>query len=137
MELLGGRLKTKKGFLFLATVVESLAEDITGADFFFNLGLSGVWTSTWGEMCEGFSVYNDHVCLRKLLEWKRCGVWKSIQGSILHVQFLLFPGCLLVIIDVDRILVLSYTSFNNYRIIESFGSEGTPRGHLVQPPCNC
>jgi len=22
----------------------------------------------------------------------------------------------------------------NHRIIESFGSEGTPRGHLVQPP---
>jgi len=22
------------------------------------------------------------------------------------------------------------------RIIESFGSEGTPRGHLVQPPCS-
>ena len=24
----------------------------------------------------------------------------------------------------------------NHRIIESFGSEGTPRGHLVQPPCS-
>jgi len=25
---------------------------------------------------------------------------------------------------------------DDHRIIESSGSEGTPRGHLVQPPCS-
>lgn len=112
MKLVGDGFKTKKGFLFLATVVESLAQDIAGANF-FALGLSGVWTSTWGEINEDFLVYSYHICLRKFFEWKGFGVWKTIQGSIIYVLFLLFPGYLLVNIDEDEILVLPYTSSNN------------------------
>lgn len=89
VKLVGDGFKTKKGFLFLATVVESLAQDIAGANF-FALGLSGVWTSTWGEINEDFLVYSYHICLRKFFEWKGFGVWKTIQGSIIYVLFLLF-----------------------------------------------
>jgi len=39
-------------------------------------------------------------------------------------------------LHIIALISVAYLVSLNHRIIESFGLEGTPRGHLVQPPCS-
>jgi len=39
-------------------------------------------------------------------------------------------------IALYQLKIVSSISKHNHRIIEGFGSEGNPRGHLVEPTCS-
>ena len=62
-------------------------------------------------------------------------VLASIRKTV--VQSALFPSSMLSVLQLQTLPCwgCSIQSLGMvYRIIESFGLEGTPRGHLVQPP---